>query len=83
MYVRLDQYEEATNAFENAVLFDPENSVSHNNLGVAQYQNGAYRDAVSSFQKAVDIAPQYQEAQNNLDAAKARVDPLEGLELEI
>ena len=83
MYARLERYEDATNAFQNAVLYNPEDAIAHNNLGVVRFKIGHFEDAVESFRRSVEIDPQYEEAKRNLEMALSRVDPLDGLRIEI
>ena len=83
MYARLERYEDAANAFQNAVLFNPEDAIAYNNLGVARFQTGDFEDAVEAFRRSVEIVPQYEEAKRNLEMALSRVDPLDGLRIEI
>ena len=83
MYARLERYEDATNAFQNAVLYNPEDAIAHNNLGVVRFKIGHFEDAVESFRRSVEISPQYEEAKRNLEMALSRVDPLDGLRIEI
>jgi len=83
MYARLERYEDATNAFQNAVLYNPEDAIAYNNLGVVRFKTGHFEDAVEDFRRSVEISPQYEEAKGNLEMALSRVDPLGGLRIEI
>jgi len=83
MYTQLERYEDAANAFQNAILTNPEDAIAYNNLGVVRFKIGDFEGAVEAFRRSVEIAPQYEEAKRNLEMALSRVDPLDGLRIEI
>ena len=83
MYAQLERYEDAANAFQNAILTNPEDAIAYNNLGVVRFKIGDFEGAVEAFRRSVEIAPQYEEAKRNLEMALSRVDPLDGLRIEI
>jgi tetratricopeptide (TPR) repeat protein len=83
MYAQLERYEDAANAFQNAILTNPEDAIAYNNLGVVRFKIGDFEGAVEAFRRSVEISPQYEEAKRNLEMALSRVDPLDGLRIEI
>lgn len=48
-----EQWDEALNRFQDALLDDPENPQLHFNIGAAQYKKQKYEDALKSFEKAI------------------------------
>ena len=60
------KYHEALEAYEEAVVMDPYNSISWNKLGLAHMNTGRYEDAVSAFRMATNIDPLYTDAWNNM-----------------
>jgi tetratricopeptide (TPR) repeat protein len=48
-----EQWDEALNHFQDALLDDPENPRLHFNVGSVQYQKQKYEEALQSFQKAL------------------------------
>ncbi|MGD0746000.1 MAG: tetratricopeptide repeat protein, partial [Verrucomicrobiota bacterium] len=53
----------------HALACTSDNSLAHNNLGLALFQKGAVHEAIAHFQKALEIAPNYALAHNNLGIA--------------
>ncbi len=56
-----EQWDEALNAYQDALLDDPENPVLHFNIGDVLYKKEKYEEALQSFQKAIatkDVALQ-------------------------
>lgn len=48
-----EQWDEALNRFQDALLDDPENPQLHFNLGTVQYKKQKYQEALKSFEKAI------------------------------
>ena len=58
----LKNFREAINAYNKAVQIDPENSITHFNLGVALQDNGQFSEALETYTNALRINPQYLQA---------------------
>lgn len=58
--------------FEHALKATHENSIAHNNLGVALEREGRLTEAIQHYTQALQINPQYATARNNLGSAMAR-----------
>ena len=52
--------------FERALAVTNENSLTHNNLGVALEKSGQTQKALEHYQKALEINPEYSVAHNNV-----------------
>ncbi len=50
---RQEQWDEALNYFQDALLDDPENPLLHFNVGAVLYKKEKYEEALQSFQKAL------------------------------
>lgn len=48
-----EQWDEALNYFQDALLSDPENPQLHFDLGTVQYKKQKYEDALKSFEKSI------------------------------
>lgn len=48
-----EQWDEALNYFQDALLDDPENPQLHFDVGAVQYKKQKYEDALQSFEKAI------------------------------
>ncbi len=59
------KYDEAVQAFDNAIEIDPRLAEAWNNKGIALYMQGKYDEAMQAFDKAIEANPQYAEAWNN------------------
>jgi Flp pilus assembly protein TadD len=62
----LGRFEEATAQFKAALVFNPDDAITHNNLGVALAQQGRMDDAMAQFKEALRLKPDYVDAQKNL-----------------
>ena len=62
----LKNFREAINAYNKAVQIDPENSITHFNLGVALQDNGQFSEALETYTNALRINPQYLQAIYNI-----------------
>ena len=62
---------EATAAYEKAVLADPQYAAAHVNLGNMRLRQGNIDEALASYRTAVDLAPANAEAHANLGTALA------------
>ena len=60
---RLDQ---AMRAFEQILLIQPQNFITHNNLGNVYKMLERLPEACSAYKKAIKIEPNYSDAHNNL-----------------
>lgn len=63
------QYEAAVLEWKKALELAPEESRSHNSLGVALAETGKMDEAIEHYRKALALNPQYPEACNNLGEA--------------
>jgi Flp pilus assembly protein TadD len=67
------KYQEAVEAFRQAVTIDPEYADGLNELGVAEAATGDLEHAAEDFQKAVDVAPEHPMALPNLSIVLAKL----------
>jgi tetratricopeptide (TPR) repeat protein len=67
------KYQEAIEAFQQALAIDPEYADGLNELGVAQAATGDLTHAAENFQKAVDLVPDHAAALPNLSVALAKL----------
>ena len=65
-YYAREMYDESISAFMNSLAVNPNDAVSHYNVGISHSKKGRYEDAVSHFRKAVEIDPGFVGAQNYL-----------------
>jgi tetratricopeptide (TPR) repeat protein len=62
-------WHDSRSLWEHALHASPENSLAHNNLGVAWEQEGRPEEAVGHYEAALRLDPRYAVAHNNLGAA--------------
>lgn len=65
-------WENSITLFEHARKVTINNYASHNNLGVALYDQGRTEEAIEHYLQALRIKPDYEEAYNNLGVALNR-----------
>ena len=65
-YLKLQQPEEAEQAFLQAIERNGRDAVAHNHLGILQRQKGKFEDARKRYQRAIDIDSDYARAHLNL-----------------
>ncbi|RPJ16464.1 MAG: serine protease [Desulfobacteraceae bacterium] len=65
----LKSYDDAINAFRQAVRINPKHAEAWNNLGDAYRKINRYSDAAECFRRALRIDPKYAEPWNNLGVA--------------
>lgn len=73
-------YDEAFNAFQQAVIERPNNPITHHNLGTVLYKQGKYRMAIAAFQTSLSKgnAPNTAAVYYNLGNAQLQMNDLEG-----
>jgi Flp pilus assembly protein TadD len=52
-----EQYEEAINCYDKAIVLDPNDPDLHSDKGLSLYQLSRFTEAIKSFNKAVDLDP--------------------------
>jgi Flp pilus assembly protein TadD len=67
------KYQEAVEAYREAVTIDPEYADGLNELGVAEAATGDLEHAAEHFQKAIDVAPEHPMALPNLSIVLAKL----------
>ncbi|MGD9106842.1 MAG: tetratricopeptide repeat protein, partial [Desulfobacterales bacterium] len=65
-FVQVSHWKNAVTLFENAVKIDSNNTLSHNNLGIALYDHGNIEKSAFHFREALRIEPYYIVARVNL-----------------
>jgi len=73
-YYEVDQIEAAANAFQEAVLSDPDNWQAQGGLGLVYARKGQYKRCVQSFRKVLTADPGNPAAQENLRRCQDAVD---------
>ncbi len=68
-YGKSDRYEEAIEAYKQAISIDPDYANAYYNLGVAYGNLGKYKEAIASSRQAIRIDPDYANAYYNLGVA--------------
>jgi hypothetical protein len=68
-YGKLTRYQDAIDAFRQAVRIDPRDARAWTNLGVAYGKLARYQDAIGAFRQAVRINPTFARAWYNLGVA--------------
>ena len=66
IYYQGGRWEEALNAFQQAVKLDQQDYVAYNYLGIVQRNMGQFLDAKLAYEHALDIKPDYSYAHLNL-----------------
>jgi tetratricopeptide (TPR) repeat protein len=75
--VQVGYWKDSTALFEHALAVTANNSVAHNNLGVALSDRGEIESAVAQYREAIRIDPLYADSHNNLGVALAKQGKLE------
>jgi tetratricopeptide (TPR) repeat protein len=65
-YGGLGRYQDAIDAYKQAIRIDPDYPEAHLNLGVAYCKLGRMQEAIEDFKEAIRGKPNYAEAYNNL-----------------
>jgi Flp pilus assembly protein TadD len=65
-HFRLQQPEQAEQAFVEAVARNPDDAVAHNHLGILQRRKGQFGEAQTHYQRAIEIDDDYARAYLNL-----------------
>ena len=79
--VQLPYWHDSVSLFQRAIDVVPENSLAHNNLGMALVEENKIAEALEHFQKAVAITPWDTDARSNLgNALRALKRPSEAVE---
>jgi Flp pilus assembly protein TadD len=63
---RLEAYHDEISLWQDNVLRQPDDSVSHNNLGMAFAQAGQLPEAMKEFEETIRLDPKHASAHNNL-----------------
>ena len=66
---KLGQWEQAVEAYRQALRLRPDLAEAHNNLGIALVQMGRLDDAIAAYQRAIAHRPDFSAALNNLGLA--------------
>ena len=64
-----EQYNQAIDAFQNAISIDPKFKEAHNHLGVVYIKQGKYLEAIVALEEAINIEEAFKEAYFNLALA--------------
>jgi Flp pilus assembly protein TadD len=65
-HLKLEEFENAENAFQKALEVNNRNPYAHNNLGVALREQGEFEKAREHYRKALELDPKYARAHFNL-----------------
>ncbi len=65
-YLKLQQLEEAEQAFRQALQQNDRDAVAHNHLGILQRQKGEFAEALERYLRAIEIDDDYAQAHLNL-----------------
>jgi Flp pilus assembly protein TadD len=71
-YTRNNKYGEAADAYQQAILLDPNMAEAHHELGYAYIKLGKYSDAATALKKAASLKPDNAETLRLLGTAYAR-----------
>jgi tetratricopeptide (TPR) repeat protein len=75
---RSGQWDEAANAFTQAIAVDPASAPAHLNLGLSRLQQGRVEDALASLNRAVALSPKLRGANLFLGIARYRENDYSG-----
>ena len=64
---RKGRIEEALQLYTQIIVYEPNNYMAHNNLGVVYAQMGKKAEALSQFRKALHIKTDYRDAIRNME----------------
>ncbi|MDD3472269.1 MAG: tetratricopeptide repeat protein, partial [Syntrophaceae bacterium] len=62
-------YQEAIEAYKQAIQIQPDNAATHNNLGTAYGKSGLHKESIESYKQAIQIEPNDAAAHFNLGLA--------------
>lgn len=83
MYYELEQFNEAEQCYQEALIRDSASPKIWNNLGVLYFTEGSYEDARGCFEEALSLFPRYYDALYNLrDTCRELKDYMAAAELE-
>ena len=68
-YINLNRYNDAIEAYRQALRINPEDADAWNNLGIAYRHLNRYNDAIEAYRQALRINPEYAAAWYNLGVA--------------
>lgn len=71
-YGESGRYQEAIEAFKQAIQINPDYAEAYNGLGFAYSNSGRYQEAIEHIEQAIRIKPNYVKAHNNLGIAYAK-----------
>ena len=71
-------YQEAVNAFSQAILIDEFHSIAYYNRGFAKFNLNDYEGAISDYDKAIEINPHYGIAYFNRGVSRYHLGDFEG-----
>jgi tetratricopeptide (TPR) repeat protein len=66
IYMRQEKLGKALDGLMTAAGLDPENSVTHYNIGVLEMRNGRYPEAARALERTVQLKPEWDLAHKNL-----------------
>ena len=69
----LEQYDDATSDFNQAIKLNPKDAKAYNNRGTVKAKLGEYNDAIPDFNQAIKLNPKYAKAYYHRGLAKARL----------
>jgi tetratricopeptide (TPR) repeat protein len=72
-YGELGRYQDAVEAFKQAIRIKPDYAEAHCNLGVAYGKLGRWQEAIEAFSQAIKIKTDYAEAHYNLGVAYGKL----------
>ena len=72
-----EQYNQAIDAFQNAISIDPKFKEAHNHLGVVYITQGKYLEAIVALEEAINIDETFKEAHFNLALAHLELSEFE------
>lgn len=68
-FTRTSQYEQAVQAYTQAIALEPTLAEAHHELGYAFYRLGKYEESISSSEQAIKLKPKNPETYHNLALA--------------
>ncbi len=72
-FVESGKYQEAINAYKQAIKIKPDYAEAQNNLGLVYGKLGSYQEAINTFNHTIRIKPDYADAHLNLGYALGKV----------